>query len=164
MGDWRTVANTRRCLNTEADSMKTALDDGGTTWLLESLSYEHDLRATVVELFKHASATSLKVADHAIDGLHALNPSASSRRFTISFSRAVAWQLVDESYTAFDTTEERDDMGFIQILTRSPYLAYIQTNHGWFVDVAGAARHYRLWTENEVIDVIAHEPPVLARC
>jgi hypothetical protein len=144
--------------------MKTALDDSGRTWLLESLSYAHDLRATVVELFTDASPTSLALAGQVIDGLHALKPSPSSRRFVISFSRTVAWQLVDESYTKFDATEERDDKGFLQILTRSTYLAFVETNHGWFADVAGAARHYRLWTQDEVIDVIAHEPPVIAPC
>lgn len=144
--------------------MKTALDDGGTTWLLESVAYSRDLRATVVELFADADSTSLDVAGRALEGLHAFRPSASSRRFSITFSRIVAWQLVDESYTKFDATEERDDKGFLQILTASTYLAYIQTNHGWFANVAGTARHYRLWTEDEIIDVIAHEPPVIALC
>jgi hypothetical protein len=144
--------------------MKTPLDDGVSTWLLEALSYSGELHATVVELFEDANAASLEVAGQIIDGLHALKPSPSSRKFTISFSRIVAWQVVDESYTTLDKSEQRDGEGFLQLVTASAYLSYIQANHGWFVDVAGVAQHYRLWTEDEVLDVIAHEPPVIAPC
>lgn len=144
--------------------MKTSLDDSASTWLLEALSYSGELHATVVELFKEANATSLEVAGQTIDGLYALKPSTSSRKFTITFSKIVAWQVVDESYTTLDKSEQRDGEGFLQLVTGSAYLSYIQANHGWFVDVAGAAQHYRLWTEDEVLDVIAHTPPVIAQC
>jgi hypothetical protein len=148
----------------QARLMKTALDNDDSTWLLESLSYSSELHATVVELFKEADATSLEVAGQTIGSLHALEPSPSSRKFTISFSRIVAWQVVNESYTTFDKSEQDDGEGFLRLVTGSAYLSYVQANHGWFVEVVGVAQHYRLWTEDEVLDVIAHTPPVIAPC
>ena len=140
--------------------MRTALDDAR-TWLLESLFYTNELHATVVELIRCDASESLVVCGQTIEGLHALASSAGSRRLTIRFSRIVAWQVVNESYTAFDESEQRDDDLILQTLTRSAYLNYVEANHGWFKDMAGPAMHYRLWTENEVADVVSHEPPVV---
>lgn len=140
--------------------MRTALDDAR-TWLLESLSYTNELQVTVVELIRSDASESLVVDGHTIEGLHALASSAESRRLTVRFSGIVAWQVVNESYTAFDKSEQRDDEMILQTLTRSAYLDYVEANHGWFKDLVGPAVHYRLWTEDEVVDVVAHEPPVV---
>jgi hypothetical protein len=69
--------------------------------------------------------------------------------------------VVNESYTAFDKSEQRDEEMILQTLTRSAYPDYVEANHGWFRDLVGPAMHCRLWTEDEVVDVIAHEPPVV---
>jgi hypothetical protein len=66
---------------------------------------------------------------------------------------------VDESFTAFDEYDQREDESFLQILSRSHYLEYIRAHHGWFEDRMHTAKQYRLWTENEVIDVIAPNAP-----
>lgn len=58
-------------------------------------------------------------------------------------------------------SEERDDTGFLAKLTRSEYLRCVEENHGWFKDVVGPAIHYRLWTANEVFDIVAHDEPVV---
>jgi hypothetical protein len=71
----------------------------------------------------------------------------------------VVWQCVDESWTAFDAYEEREDDGSLQVLTRSRYLDYAHAAHGWFTDMVGPAKHYRVWTQNEVIDVVSFDPP-----
>jgi hypothetical protein len=47
----------------------------------------------------------------------------------------------------------------LQVLSRSKYLDYVRANHGWFEDMRGPAKHYRVWTENEVVDVIACVAP-----
>lgn len=54
-------------------------------------------------------------------------------------------------------------MNTILTLERSRYLDYVKTSHGHNEDIAGPAKHYRVWTEDDVIDVIACEPPVVQR-
>jgi hypothetical protein len=103
----------------------------------------------------------IRVGEHVIKDAYALEPSPESRRAVVRFSRPVAWQVVDESYTSLDTSEVRDDTCFLSTLTQSAYLEYVETNHGWFKGMVGPAIHYRLWTENEVIDVVAHDEPVV---
>ena len=125
--------------------MKTILDEGQ-TWFLESLVYEDGLTIRLVEGIKGSSPEELKVGD-------------AVKRATIKFGGPVVWQVVDESYTTRDKTELRDTEGYLQVLSKSKYLDYVNENHGWYKDVAGDAAHYRVWTENEVIDVVAHDPP-----
>lgn len=79
----------------------------------------------------------------------------------VRFPQVIAWQTVDESYTRFDEYEQCDDRRTLQILSRSKYFDYVKGSHGWWEDVLGPSRHYRVWTEDEVIDVIACEPPVV---
>jgi hypothetical protein len=84
-----------------------------------------------------------------------------SRRMVVRFPRTVAWQVVDESFTSWDDSEERDDKCKIQVITRSKYLDYVHENHGWFREFVGPAKLYRVLTANEVIDVVAYEPPTV---
>ena len=131
------------------------------SWLLESLSYAQELRVTIVELFRNDESESVTLGDHTIQGLYAVAPTPQSRKLTVRFSQIVAWQVVDESYTALDESEQRDDARFLHTLTRSAYLTYVRANHGWFTEAAGPAKHYRLWTEDEVVDVVALTAPVV---
>ena len=73
----------------------------------------------------------------------------------------MAWQCVDESYTMRNEDEERDDTSRLQVLTKSPYLDYVMANHGWHREVVGPSAHYRLWTADEVLDVVALETPTV---
>ena len=138
--------------------MKTILDEGQ-TWFLESLVYEDGLTIRLVEGIKGSSPEELKVGDAVIENLFPVEVTDSSKRATIKFGGPVVWQVVDESYTTRDKTELRDTEGYLQVLSKSKYLDYVNENHGWYKDVAGDAAHYRVWTENEVIDVVAHDPP-----
>lgn len=69
---------------------------------------------------------------------------------------------MDESWTTFDEYDERDAFDKLQVLSRSRYLDYVTASHGWYADTVGPAAHYRVWTENEVIDAIAFDPPTLS--
>jgi len=70
--------------------------------------------------------------------------------------------LVDESFTAGNDYEVREDKSALQVLTQSRYLDYVRANHGWFEEMGrGPGKHYRVWTENEVIDVVACEAPTV---
>ena len=138
--------------------MQSILDQAH-TWFLESIHYANELSIRLVEGKRRGEPTSLKVGDSEIGGVYPLESDESSRRVVVYFVNPVAWQTVDESFTAWDESEERDGKAFLQILTKSKYLDYVDRAHGWYKDVLGGACHYRLWTENEVMDVVAPKPP-----
>jgi hypothetical protein len=141
--------------------MKTLLDDFHTTFLHAATYAESELRIAVAEGFRAAEPEDFEILGHVIKNTYALNTSEESRLVEVHFSRPIAWQVVDESFTVFDDYEVRDDKDAIQVLTQSRYLDYVRASHGWFEDTRGPGKHYRIWTENEVVDVVACEPPTV---
>lgn len=79
----------------------------------------------------------------------------------ISFERPVGWQVVDESWCSFDENEIRDTEGALQVIQNSAYYKYIKQQHGWYEHSLGPAKHYRVGTENEIIDVISCDEPIV---
>ena len=138
--------------------MKTTLDDAH-SWFLHELRYTGELRITLAEGITAKEPEDIKIGDHVISGTRAIEPQPTSRIVVITFARVVAWQLIDESFTALDDYDERDDTSFLQILSRSRYLDYVRAHHGWFDDRMPTAKQYRVWTENDVIDVISPDVP-----
>jgi hypothetical protein len=142
--------------------MKTLLDEFHASFLHAAIYTEGDLRIIVAEGFRAAEPEDITIGAHVIKGTYAINTSEESRLVEVRFSRPIAWQLVDESFTAGNEYEVREDKFVLQVLKRSRYLDYVLGNHGWFEDMGrGPGKHYRVWTENEVIDVVACEPPTV---
>ena len=146
--------------------MKTDLDTGGeNTLFLESLEYdcaEQHVVAVVIEGFSSPEPETLEVGKKEFTA-YPLEPSDRSRRFRVTFPRPVAWQCVDECFTAWNDQEERDDPGYLQVIAKSPYRDYVMANHGWHEEVAGPSKHYRLWTADEVLDVVSLESPTIEK-
>ena len=141
--------------------MRTILDDAK-YWFLEHIAYagatcRSEILAVVVEGLL-GETEDLKIGDHVVSDTRPIEAGPASRKLAIRFPQPIAWQVVDESYTTFREEEERDDTSFLQVLSRSAYLDYVLAQHGWF---KGPARHYRVWTENDVIDVVATEAPLV---
>jgi hypothetical protein len=142
--------------------MKTVLDEFHASFLHAATYAEGNLRIFVAEGFRAAEPEDITIGGHVIKGTYAISTSEESRLVEVRFSHPIAWQLVDESFTADSEYEVRDDIFALQVLTQSRYLDYVRANHGWFEDMRGPGKHYRIWTENEVIDVVACEPPRVA--
>ena len=140
--------------------MQTVLDSAK-TWFLHAVTYQEELHVNIVEGFRAAEPEDIQVGEQLISGTYAIDPSDESRFFSIRFPQFIAWQVVSESFTAFDKEEVRDDTGFLQVLEKSAYFSYVNSCHGWYSDIIGPGKHYRLWTENEVIDVISCEVPII---
>ena len=140
--------------------VRTVLDDSE-TWFLERLIYTDEIAVVVVEGFRGDTPEDIQVGEHVIRDANPVEPRVDSRRLVVRFSRPIACQVVDESYTSWEQDEVRDDDCFLQVLSSSPYLDYVTKHHGWYTDMVGPGKHYRLWTEDEVIDVIAHDEPVV---
>jgi hypothetical protein len=141
--------------------MKTLLDEFHATFLHAAVYAARELRVIVVEGFRAAEPEGITIGGHVVKDTYAIDTSENSRLVEIRFSEPIAWQLVDESFTTWDDYEVRDDRFALQVLSRSKYLDHVRANHGWFEDTRGPAKHYRVWTENEVVDVIACVPPTL---
>lgn len=142
--------------------MKTLLDEFYASFLHAALYAQGELRIIVSEGFRAAEPEDLIIAGHVIKGTYDINTSEESRHAEVLFSRPIAWQLVDESFTAGNEYEVCEDKFALQVLTQSRYLSYVLANHGWFQDMGrGPGKHYRVWTENEVIDVVACEAPTV---
>ncbi len=142
--------------------MKTLLDEFHTSFLHAVVYTERELRILVAEGFRAPEPEDITILGHVIKGTYAIDSSAESRLVEVRFSKPIAWQLVDESFTAGNKYEIHEDEFALQVLTQSRYLDYVRTNHGWFEDVQrGPGKHYRVWTENEVIDVVACEAPTV---
>lgn len=142
--------------------MKTLLDDLYTSFLHAAIYADGDLRIIVAEGFRAAEPEDITIGGHIIKGTYAINSLEESRLVEVRFNRPIAWQLVDESFTAGNEYEVREDMFALQVLTQSRYLDYVRANHGWFEEVGrGPGKHYRVWTENEVIDVVACAAPTV---
>lgn len=143
--------------------MKTLLDEFHTSFLHAAVYADGVLRVVVAEGFRAPEPEDLIVAGHVFDDTFAICTSKESRLIEVQFKRPIAWQVVDESFTAANDYELRDDNCTLQVLTRSPYLDYVRANHGWFEDIRGSGKHYRIWTENDVVDVVGCEPPRVCR-
>ncbi len=138
--------------------MKTILDEGY-SWFLEKILYQDELELVLVEA-RLGIEQDLDIGDIKIEGVKSIETCSQSRVVKIKFENAIAWQCLNESYSSFDEYEERDKEGKLQVITRSRYLDYVNKNHGWYEDVTGdTGCHYRIWTEDEVIDVVSTELP-----
>lgn len=144
--------------------MRTVLDEAE-MWLLQAIVYRGDLRLYLAEMLLGEAGS--KIPDNTLPKVKEILQDArplevrdESRLMVIRFPDAVAWQVVDENYTGTDDCES-DDHGVLSTLTRSKYLDYVHDVHGWFRDIVGPAKHYRIWTGDEVIDVVSCSEPAI---
>lgn len=141
--------------------MKTPLDDAY-TWFLEALGYRDGwLVIVVAEGFRAAQPSDIELPGVGIHSSYVVAPADDSRRMEIRFEGPVVWQCINESWTAYDEYEQWDDGGNLPVLARSRYLDYVNASHGWYAEIVGPGQHYRVWTEYEVIEVVASAPPSL---
>lgn len=144
--------------------MRTVLDEAR-MWQVHTIVYQDDLRLILAEMFvgelDDTRVDPNPVVQKILGGSRPIEVRDDSRLIIVRFPQTVTWQVVNESFTSWDDYEERDDTSVIQIITRSRYLDYVHQNHGWFRETIGPAKLYRVLTANEVVDVVACEPPTI---
>ena len=141
--------------------MKTILDNCKTLFL-DGLLYNESLQLIVSEGFVLDEKQSIKVGKTTIDDVKPIERTANSRQYKVEFDfhDLINFQVINESYTTFDKSEVRDTEGFLQVISNSKYLSFVENSHGWYKDVIdNEGKHYRLWTEDEVIDIISIKEP-----
>jgi len=90
--------------------MKTVLDEFHASFLHAAIYADGNLRIIVAEGFRAAEPEDFTIGGHVIKDTYALNTSEESRLVEVHFTHPIAWQLVDESFTAFSECEVRDDI------------------------------------------------------
>lgn len=129
--------------------------------LLESANWSDEgLRIELIELFVSHIPEAVQITNRdAMENLRAITPSEHSRKFIIQFESCLTWQMVDESAVCHDTDEVVDSGGFIRIIRNSKYLDYVRQQFGWYEQIIGQTRHFRIWSENRIIDVVSIKEP-----
>lgn len=105
---------------------------------------------------------SFQVGNTTFDDFKPIERTADSRQFKVEFDfdDLINFQVINESYTTFDKSEVIESSGFLQVISESKYLLFVENSHGWYKDVIDKeGKHYRLWTEDEVIDIISSKEP-----
>jgi hypothetical protein len=141
--------------------MKTVLNNCKTLFL-DGLLYNEGLQLLVSEGFVLDEKRSIKTGETTIDNVKPIERTENSRQYKVEFDfhDLINFQVINESYTTFDKSEVRDTDGFLQIISDSKYLSFVKSSHGWYKDVINnEGKHYRLWTEHEVIDIISIQEP-----
>lgn len=140
--------------------MKTILDNCEFLFL-DGLIYTENLQLIVSEGFVLDEKQSIQIGKMTIDA-KPIEQTEKVRQFKVEFDfhDLINFQVINESYTTFDESEVRDTDGFLQVISGSKYLSFVENNHGWYKDVIDhEGKHYRLWTEDEVIDIISIKEP-----
>lgn len=88
-----------------------------------------------------------------------------NRQYEICFSGYILYQIRDESFCSFDPGEIRHGR-YLITFEKSKFLSYLSsvTDASQFKDGSyypGKWTHYGIYTQNHVIDVISHIPPVI---
>jgi hypothetical protein len=141
--------------------MKTILDNCKTLFL-EGLLYTETLQIVVSEGFVLDKTQSIQVGQKTIEDVRSIEKIENSSQFKIEFNfqDLINFQVINESYTSLDKNEIRDTDGFIQIVSQSQYMDFVENHHGWYKDILNnEAKLYRIWTEDEVIDVVSIKEP-----
>tara|TARA_R110001583_G_scaffold12279_4_gene54610 strand:- start:2159 stop:2605 length:447 start_codon:yes stop_codon:yes gene_type:complete len=137
------------------------------TLFLDTISYSSKTRlltVNVIEGFVSSETESIEISEgNVMDNVRSIDILDKSRKFKVEFDSPIAWQNVDESFTAFDKAEIINNKGVIQEIKNSEYLKYVRENHGWFEPHQGTAIQYRIWTENDVVDIVTTEEPQIVQ-
>ena len=141
--------------------MHTIIDEFDTSFLRGVMYKDRELRIIVAEGFESPCPEDIEILGHVIKGARSLETSPRSRCVEVLFGRPIAWQMVDESFSHWDEYEIRDDKCKLQIMSQSRYLDFLKAHHAGFDVFHGPVKHYRIWTENEVLEVVAGAPPAI---
>ncbi len=87
-----------------------------------------------------------------------------SRMYEIRFESYIIYQCRNESFTCFDASEIRKG-DYLIIFEKSKLLDYYESViFDFYTDNEKSKRkHYGIYAENHVIDIIANEPPIIKK-
>jgi hypothetical protein len=124
---------------------------------------DNSLRLRIEEASPRPEAESRVIAGVEIKDAHRIESNDQSRLFEITWPYYVAFSVRNESYVPFDRTETISGGQNFQILTKSHFLEYVSRATFANNEYPGPMTHYRICCENQIIDIVATEEPVILR-
>ncbi len=82
--------------------------------------------------------------------------------FRIAFENPIAYQVTDESYTAFDDNQKIESGRLFAKLTKSSYLKFI-SDTTFTESFVKSFQHYRVCTVEKILDVISENEPKIEK-
>lgn len=151
--------------------MRSVLDEAE-SWQLRELRFrDFALELTLIELHSEPAPTGApplrpqertRLTDAISDllkGARHLTPKPGGRIATVWFERVLTHRVTDESFTAADNADVVEGKGKLMVFTRSRFLDLFNLNGLAPAVAKGAYQHYCIWTEHQVVDVIATTAP-----
>lgn len=133
------------------------------TLFFDSVTFNGELIIKVIEGKRSSTPENFVISGSNFVEAYKVKSDNTSETFTITFRDPVVWQIVNESFTLGDASEVVEVKGLLSILSKSKYLDYVEGSHGFYKDIIGPGKHYRIWTVDQVIDIISLEDPVVDR-
>jgi hypothetical protein len=142
--------------------MRSVLDAAAGRLFLEGLSHSEGRLRLLLAEGTVGAPEPFTVGETTVEGTRPVIVEADSRRFTVAFSKPVAFHVIDETYTAWDDYEQRDStQEAIQILSQSRWLEHLHAHHAWAFESVAGLKHYRVWTYDAVIEILAADEPTV---
>ncbi|MGC9991055.1 MAG: hypothetical protein ABSD52_01490 [Candidatus Cybelea sp.] len=96
-----------------------------------------------------------------VEGARLNERGSRDRLFEVTWSRYVAYNVLNESYAGWDESEEFQGTSF-RLYSKSHYLDFLKTAEN-VQNLAPAHRHWRIVCVKHIIDVASEEEPNVAR-
>ena len=132
--------------------MKSELDKAY-SWLVDTISYENlGISITLLEMVKSGSS-STKEEGAPVEGAHLVYFPGKAQKLKIKFDLVYTFQVVNESCDSGDSSLKLSSDGFLSVVSESDYLNYLREKFSWYEEINGKANLYRLWSENEILEI-----------
>ena len=141
--------------------MHTLLDDIVSKWHLIAVAFEFPTLEVHLAQPILSEPEPFVFQGRVVANLPRAEVTEQSRRFVVHFDVVRAHRVIDESYTTWDDYEQRDSTDVIQVLSRSRFLDQLEAHNGWIFESSTVPRHFRIWTYDAVIDVLAIGEPTV---
>ncbi len=139
--------------------METELDSSY-TWFFEKVKYENTLKVWLLEGIQRPKEEIL-IGESSLGLGNKIETSKGAKIAIIEFSSLLSWHCIDESATTYNKGEISEGGKFLNTLSKAAYLEYVKSECQWYIDINSPVKQYRIWTENEIIEVVAYTPPTL---
>ncbi|NPU93976.1 MAG: hypothetical protein HPY82_18860 [Gammaproteobacteria bacterium] len=136
--------------------------DSGYSWLLDSLKYQDGCLSIFLTELSRSATPENKTEGAPLDNCFAVKASESSRKVCVKWERPITWQVVNESVDAKEPDIVFKSHGFLSEIEKSQYFDYVKVRFGWYSCISGDFRLFNVWTENEIIEIVASTEPVLS--
>lgn len=121
---------------------------------------ENVLRLALQEAEASAETVTREIGGTVIENLHVIEPTERSRTFELRWNQYIAYSVRNESFASQPDDSEVEVSGrLLRIYLKSHFLDYVSRATIASEQYPGPFTHFRIFSENHVIDVISTQMP-----